>query len=251
MKSLRTLLRILALATGLLLPHSRSAGAESSVATPSRPDPQPGTPPIQSEEVERLRALGYAGFDSGPAGQHADGVTVHDGSRSAPGYNLYTNPRTCEAVLIDANGRVVNRWSAVPCGRWYHATLLESGDLLVPGTDSKAGDEEEDLPQRYLLSMSWSGEIRWRRRLPVHHDVEVAGSDGLIGLLASNRPEPSPDGATTLRDNSVARFTREGVVGDHYSLLVLMAPRKRGIPVKSVVSVERDSMHRSTSVLRS
>ncbi|MFN7950754.1 MAG: arylsulfotransferase family protein [bacterium] len=198
----------LVLAAALLAPWSAAAATA---------DPAPSAPP--EAEIERLRSLGYAGFDSASASSSGDGVVLHDAARSYPGYDLYTNPRLCSAVLIDAAGHERHRWSAKRCGKWFHATLLDSGVLVVPATDSAAGETaDDDLASRHLLALGWSGEVLWDRPLAVHHDVAPTPSGELVTLLVANRAAGDIDAGTPLRDNLVARLTAQGEVVDRHSL---------------------------------
>ncbi len=179
-------------------------------------EPNAAGPP--DAEIERLRSLGYAAFDATSTNAAGEGVVLHDPARTQPGYNLYTNPRLCSAVLIDVAGNERHRWSARSCGKWFHATLLASGTLLVPATDSAGGDGDDDVTTRHLLALAWSGEVLWDRKLPVHHDVEPTPSGDLVTLLVANATASSADGTTAIRDNAVARLTGSGELLESRSL---------------------------------
>lgn len=190
-------------------------------------------------EIERLRSLGYAGFDSTSTSASGDGVVLHDPARTQPGYNLYTNPRLCSAILIDAAGSERHRWSARPCGKWFHATLLDSGTLLVPATDAAGGDSDDDLGARHLLALGWSGEVLWDRKLAVHHDVEPTPSGELVTLLVANATAPATDGATSIRDNTVTRLTGRGELLESRSLFAALSGRDGSASALSAVSKRR------------
>lgn len=65
---------------------------------------------VSPTKLDRLRSLGYLDYAPEPARDGDTGTVVLDEARSYPGYNLYTVRHRRAAELIDARGRVVNRW---------------------------------------------------------------------------------------------------------------------------------------------
>jgi len=152
-----------------------------------------------SDEVQRLKALGYVDVAEEPADGRS-GVVKRDPAHSYPGYNLFTNAFTCSTEIIAGDGRLVHRWSREPCFRWDNTTLLPDGDLLVVGRDGKADPGRAKPGSRwrqgqYLARLAWDGRLRWERRINAHHDAELA-PNGLISVLTGEDrriPEVDPD----------------------------------------------------------
>ena len=73
---------------------------------------------IDSDELEQLRALGYAGVAEALAEDQETGVILHDPERAEAGLNLFTNAGMCSTQLIDMEGQVLHSWSYEPCFIW-------------------------------------------------------------------------------------------------------------------------------------
>ncbi len=206
------LYRILVLATGLWMclvgcdgqPESVPAGPEADTA--------------DSAEVDRLRALPYLGY-SKQKGDERQGVVLLDRQRSYPGYSLYSNHSLCLAELIDWRGRVVRSWKEERCQRWANCELLPDGDLLVVGVDALESDERQhNLDQRYLLRLSWQGDVVWKRYFPVHHDVELTPGGNLLALAMRYRRIPAVHPTVDVRDHLLSLLTTDGELLEEVSL---------------------------------
>lgn len=170
-------------------------------------------PPVGEAEtdLDRLRSLPYAGFSGPESGNEESGVVIDDPARRGSGYTLYTVQALCRAEMIDETGALVRSWSHEPCGRWERGRLLPDGDLIVVGSDP-SGRSDELIPDRirYLLRMDWSGRVRWKRYLPVHHDVTPLEDGRLLVLTFRRRPVPSINTHFPVRDDEITRIDGEG-----------------------------------------
>lgn len=206
------------------------AGAAAGVYVYVRPKPAPPSPPktqttqgeVDQDEVDRLRSLGYVAF-SNQSDNEKSGVILKT-SRSYPGYNLYTNAGLCSAVLMDESGKVKNFWQLPDdCYRLANATLLDTGDLLVVGTDKGPYVDPEDLSaRRFLLKLSWKGELLWKRLIPVHHDVELTPTGQLLTIMIEHRKIPKISTTLPVRDNLIAIASPDGNIQESYSIYDLM-----------------------------
>lgn len=195
----------------------RTADNPTTATAPSASQPEP------SAEIDRLRAMPYAGF-----AENADeksGVDFIDPQRSYPGYSLYTVHFLCIAELIDENGRLMHRWSMDrPSRNWGQVTLLPDGDLLVIGADAPATAVKgivDDL--RYVMRLAWDGSVRWRQTLPAHHDIQLA-PDGRLAVLTLHRRELSEvNRRFETRDDHITWLDgQDGRVLDSASLLDML-----------------------------
>ncbi len=156
--------------------------------------PTPSAASAASEDLERLRALGYLDYSEEAPSAAGGGVVSLDRERVQPGYTLVVYAGACACDLITITGEVVRSWSDQPCRRWEQARLLGDGSLLVVASDS---DQDEPVNQqmegRSLLKLGWDGSVLWRRRLNVHHDVQVLPDGRLLTLLMERRLIPGID----------------------------------------------------------
>ncbi len=187
-----------------------------------RDEPATGAPEATSAEVseeerERLLALPYAGFADQAAGDRS-GTVRYDPARSQPGYNLYTARNLRRAELIDAGGRVLHSWQRETSGAWLRSVLLPEGDLLVVGRHGEA----EGPGTRYLMRLSWHGEVIWKRDLPVHHDVAPAPGGRLVTLTVNTRRAPKIHRTRPILDNEIALLSMDGEVLEKRSLFDMM-----------------------------
>ena len=153
--------------------------------------------PVDAEvqaELERLRALGYVDYSPRPAEAEESGVTLHDPSRSQPGYRLYTVRPLARAELIDLEGDLRHAWSDEQADIWSRSLLLEDGDLLVVASA---------LPERWLVRYGWNNDQRWRIELEAHHDLRPAPDGRIATLTMGNRQLPAVHATVPVRDNAV------------------------------------------------
>jgi hypothetical protein len=178
-------------------------------------------PPALSEaELQRLEALGYVDWAEEPAEDAAGGVVSWDRERAHPGYNLVTLPVLRRAELLDMAGEVVRSWTGGEAERWERAVLARNRDLLVMVSE---GPREQR--RHALLRLAWDGALRWRRELPVHHDVVERPDGNLVVLTRRQRWLPQLSSQTRLADNGVAVLSPDGELLEERSLYDMLASR--------------------------
>jgi hypothetical protein len=222
-------MRRVPLLTGLLVLASASGcgRSENEAAPPEQRGQDQGKAPEKtSAEIDRLRALPYAGYAPGEADEEQDGVVMHDAQRSYPGFNLYVIHRRSAAELIDAEGRIIRRWEYQPSQLWGNGELLPNGDFLVVGADP------DELPEpavaddsRYILRFNWMGELLWRRELTAHHDIELTPRNQLLTLTFARRIIPAIDPALPVRDDRLTLLSHSGEVLETLSLYDVLSAR--------------------------
>ncbi len=202
------------------------------------PEPQQAKAPAKAagpkSDVDKLRQLGYTGFSE----QVADtpgGVVTYDRSRSAPGYNLYSIGEQCRAELIDAQGKVLKKWEMAGSGNWAHVDLAQSGDLLVVGRDSSEGEDRSvSDATRYIACLDWNNQLRWKRSLTAHHDVETMPSGELLTLTFGARTLPAVSATLPVRDNMLSILDREGNELRQLSLYDMVSADLGRFPLETV-----------------
>lgn len=175
----------------------------------------------EQEALDRLRSLPYLGGVPEDGTSGPDGVLLRDRERSQPGYNLYSVHILSRADLMDADGNVVRSWSHSPSRRWSNCELLPNGDLLVVG----AGERSEGHSNRYLMRLSWEGDVIWKRWMPAHHDVELTPRDQLLVLTLRRRMIPEVDRSAITRDDELTLLDQNGQVLDTVSLFEVFNSR--------------------------
>lgn len=113
------------------------------------------------DRLDRLRSLPYTTVTDDEATAGLSGVVTYDRTQAWKGYNLYFGHIETTAELLDMEGNVVHRWTAVQAGErgYMHGVLLENGDLLT---------FVEDLE---VVRLDWNSRLLWRKMLPAHHEV--------------------------------------------------------------------------------
>lgn len=163
-----------------------------------------------------------------------------DERRSSPGYNLYSNRNLCLAELIDARGRPVHSWrDPEPCLHWTNCELLPNGDLIVAGMSRvEKGKPTSRLENRFLLRMSWQGEIVWRTRIPAHHDAELTPHRRLLTLTMDHRKIVFWDSENLVRDNYLSLLSLDGTALEERSLFDLLSTNDVGFELQRVAPHE-------------
>jgi hypothetical protein len=199
----------------LLVAASLAAAGCTRPGAGTTPAASPSAPPtLAPEALDRLRSIGYVGF----SGTDPRGGVVRRDPGAQPGLNVFTSPHLCSAAVVDEAGDLENFWDERPCGRWSHAELTASGDLLVLGVEpGQAGDPDDPRARRFLMKLGWRGERLWKRGIPAHHDVRVTPAGQLLTILTRVRATP-PGAAAPVRDNEIALLTPDGVVLESLSL---------------------------------
>ena len=183
----------------------------------------------QSEAMQKLAGLGYLDYSPEVADKSKIGVVHNDQERSSPGYNLYGNPVLASAVLIDETGKVIQEWEHEEGGNWANCELLPNGDLLVPGRAKETDPEVERI--RYLLKLSWDGQVIWKREMTAHHDVEVTPRNQVLTLTDDYQKRPIHR-RLMIRDALLTLLSQDGKVIDKLSLYDALATRPDVLEVK-------------------
>ncbi|PST46054.1 thioredoxin [Bifidobacterium callitrichos] len=131
------------------------------------------------------------------------GVTIYDKDAAWNGYTLFPTPKG--ALLIDMNGREVNRWAGLA---GFPNKLLPGGSVF--GSSGARGGSAAYQDQLDLLQVSWDGKVEWkwdhtelvhdegrepRYMARQHHDFEREGSP--TGYYAPGL-DPKIDSGNTL-----------------------------------------------------
>jgi len=199
---------------GALLLALAIAGCQSD--TTKVEQEQAGEEIAEQARIDELRSLPYLTYAKKPAGDGEEsGVVRYESARSWPGYNLYTIRGMCRADLVDMRGRVVNSWSDTLCQRWAQAELLPEGDLLVVGRETKR--------KRYLLRLSWQGEVIWKKYIPSHHDIERTPNGTLLALTLTNRRVVLNEKERLIVDNLLSVLDESGEVVESRSLFDILS----------------------------
>jgi hypothetical protein len=181
---------------------------------------EPASEPDSQAELERLWALGYVGFTDTNVKPGEPTVTLYDPERSAAGYNLISNRDLTSAQIYDAQGNIVWSWVDEGTNHWSNAELLPNGDLLVPGS------ERADAPgSNFLLRMSWSGAVVWRKAISAHHDAEVTPAGTIATLTIRLRSIPAISAEHAVEDNQITILTAGGEVLEEHSLHDMLCTR--------------------------
>ena len=189
---------------------------------------------IDPERVEALRALGYAEVGEPLAEGVEVGVRLFDRSRARPGLNLFTDAKACATHLMDMEGQVLHSWSGSPCHRWDNTVLLANGDLLVTARETKGRSPAEADAARALLRLGWSGELRWKRRLTAHHDVEVTPSGRILLMAHRFRSIPEVHPEVPVRDHLLLLLSEEGEPIEERSLWDVLQTRPDLLPLQRI-----------------
>jgi hypothetical protein len=211
-----------------------------------RPDPaflDRGAPrTAEQRELDRLRALGYAGVSEEVAEDSQSGVVHHQPRLSQPGYNVYTNSRQCSVVLMDESGRELRRWERPGHRSWSNSQFLENGDLVVIGQEWREPDLGALSEPRYLLRLGFDGVERWKVEMNAHHDLEVT-PDGKLAVLSFRREaDPGLEPGVELREDTVELLSLEGERLEERSLYDMLLSRPDRFEIGPVEPVEKEGV---------
>jgi hypothetical protein len=211
-----------------------------------------GTPPpagVDPEELSRLRALGYAEHGEPLPPGSSVGVVRHDEARAAPGLNYFTETRACASHLMDMQGRILHSWSIAPCFRWDNSVLLPDGDVLATSRLFRGRDPASADAARALLRLAWDGSVRWKKALPVHHDVEMTPDGRILVLTHRLRAIPELHTSVPVRDNLILLLSPEGEtlgelsLWDSFRAAPGVLPLEHQDPIRFEGSLEIDLFH--------
>ncbi len=188
--------------------------------------------------VNALRSLPYAG-GTPASGDEQTGVVFRDPERSWPGYTLYTVQSLSMAELIDEDGAVVHGWSYSPSDRWERGELLPNGDLLAIGVDPYAwsdGGPSFRIPDesRYIMRLSWHGNVLWKRKMHAHHDVELTPDGHLLVPTFERRSVPEINAQVKVRDDELTLLDELGNTIESVSMLDAVRRNPKAFPLRPV-----------------
>ena len=181
-----------------------------------------------------LQDLGYVG---GVGAEGGRGAVFRDEQRMQPGYTLVSIFRLSMAKLIDEDGTVVHTWRIDGSRNWDNVELLPNGDILTTGADPYPTNGIRD-EERYLLRMSWRGEVIWKHMMFAHHDVALGPDGQLLTLTFQRRSAPEIDPSADLRDDLITRLDPGGRVLDTISMYDLTRDNDL-FPLRRKRSVEK------------
>jgi hypothetical protein len=197
------------------------ACAESELPTKEQVAASSTAPAIDPDEAARLKALGYGDVVEDVGNDAGDGVVQHDPSAARPGLSYFTNVHGCSSQLVSIDGTALRFWTHSPCGMWGNTVLLENGDVLAVHRDPRKG-KQKSARVRELLRFGWNGTLRWSRKLPVHHDVEVTPHDRIATLTYDHRVVPRVHPSVPVRDHYVVLLSQQGELLERESILDLL-----------------------------
>jgi hypothetical protein len=97
------------------------------------------------------------------------GTTIYDPEKAWSGYTIFIAPEEIGAILIDMNGRTVNRWTGYHGGAGGPARLLPGGNVMSAGP-TRPPQQESDA----LIEQDWDGNVVWT----FDRAEQVRSSDG-------------------------------------------------------------------------
>lgn len=239
---MRKRISVIAIILASLLVTGWIAFHNSSSKPAKRPE---GHPQADSEEVERLRSLGYLQYAPGSSHENQSGV-VQIEPGSYPGYNLYTSAFQCSSFLMDEKGNVINYWQLEEgCDRWFNVKLMENGDLLVPSREASV-ENHKRVATRRLVRYSWHGDLLWRKDIPVHHVIDTTPSGDLLTLITEPADLPEFPG-NVISDNKVVLLSETGVLKEAVSLLNFFQSHPEELHLSLGNKREKDIFHANTA----
>ena len=168
----------------------------------------PDTRNIQGQAVaarQMIASLPYidAAFDPE---SHRRGVLLHEPSRAQDGVNFYHLAKAPEARILNMQGEQLHGWS-LSTRQWEHAEPLPNGDLIVV------------IKNQQILRLDRDSQLLWRRRVRVHHSVDVQPNGEIYAITRKTRLVPGVHPQTPVVDDDVAVFSAEGLLLREISVL--------------------------------
>jgi hypothetical protein len=206
----------------------------SCAGPPSRsPEPQlrghdEATPkpisPGDSDELERLQALGYLDTSGIPKLGPGSGITVMDPEASYVGDSLVVFANPCRVELLGPSGQILRSWSDPHSRIWHDAVLLANGDLVVVGSTVDPTTADDPIRDgRYLQRLGPDGTVIWRTDIAAHHDVEVIPGGRLLTLVMERRSIPELDPDHDVIDDRLTLLSLDGQVIESLSVYEALA----------------------------
>jgi hypothetical protein len=189
---------------------------------------------VEQEIVRQLESLGYTEWaDDVPEPTGPTPIEVNDETRRAEGINLVLSSHAREAYLMDANGKVLHRWShgGDPSStgsalddeilkHWYmrKAELLETGELLVILGFPFGEQTPEGYERVGLVKLDKDSNTIWEYFGKAHHDLDVR-EDGVI-LVLTNQAHINPEihAENPVLEDYITMLSADGIELDRVSV---------------------------------
>ena len=204
-------------------------GPQPAPATPSDASPQVARQAQAAKEAQarraaarkkvqetrrRLAALGYVDWiqDAQPE-LSPHGVTHYDKALAAPGIQLYLPLHVHWAMVMDLEGEMLLRikdrrlqkspWSLV-------VPYLDEGFLVLGRDDA-------------LFKIDFDSNVVWEKKLPVHHEIEVAPDGTIFTLTNQEIIFPAISAEKQMLDNELVVLSPKGEVQQRISFAKMFA----------------------------
>lgn len=82
-----------------------------------------------------------------------------------------------------------------------------------------------ELPERFVLRLTWDNEVAWKRTLPAHHDIAPAPNHRFMLLALKRRRVPEFDAEFDIRDDLITMISPAGDLLEERSLYDMMLSR--------------------------
>jgi hypothetical protein len=224
-------LRGVALSMTLVLVCCGDSGGPSTTSEDAAADSRVE---VDQEIVRQLESLGYTEWaDDVPEPTGPTPIEVNDETRRAEGINLVLSSHAREAYLMDANGKVLHRWShgGDPSStgsalddeilkHWYmrKAELLETGELLVILGFPFGEQTPEGYERVGLVKLDKDSNTIWEYFGKAHHDLDVR-EDGVI-LVLTNQAHINPEihAENPVLEDYITMLSADGIELDRVSV---------------------------------
>ncbi len=215
--------------------HRSPQQGASDQASEGASGPATSAPDHDSNEIAALQALGYVEWIK-PSEENEGkvGVTLHESSLTRPGYNLFNSRPRNHIVLIDMDANVRHEWRVPKVSAIQLAKISPTGDLFVL------------VKNKELIKLAWHGQVQWRFKTIVHHDMEVRDPERIL-VLTRKFAETHYKGATLpIVEDMLTILSPDGDVLRELSLLELF---RHLVPESRIMEMAK-SKDRPTSVRR-
>jgi len=188
---------------------------------------------VSSDELEKLRALGYLDTTGIPKAGPGIGITIMDPAAAYDGDSLVVFASPCRAELLSPSGEVLRSWSGQDSHMWQDAELLADGGLVVVGSTQDPTTADDPVRDgRYVERLGPDGTLIWRTDIAAHHDVEVVPGDRLLTLVMEKRSLPEIDPVHEVVDDRLTLLTLDGEVVESFSVYDAMAAASPPFPLQ-------------------
>ena len=187
-----------------------------------------------AEDLERLRSLPYVGWTEEEDLEEVPCEQPSQADTPYPRYNLYNTRTPCEAVLIDMDKNVINRWS-LPHRYWSHVELLPDGDIMVVGAEVVPGMRMTGISSgNYILRMTWDGDVVFKTHVRAHHDFQVLPDGRIVTLLSEYRLTPAYHPSLKIDDHLIGVLSAKAEPLEKLSVYDLFAAHPDQLPLQRV-----------------